>query len=42
MPLAFLAVASAIDKGKFKIILIDGRIEIGPHDKTLNLIDKAI
>ncbi|WP_299438749.1 radical SAM protein [uncultured Aquimarina sp.] len=42
MPLALLAIGSALDQNKYKVIVIDGRIDKNPMDRINEHLDGAI
>ena len=42
MPLALIAIGSALDSSKYEVIIIDGRIENNPHQKVVQEIENAL
>jgi len=42
MPLALIAIGSALDESKYNVVIIDGRIDENPHKKVLQEIENAL
>jgi len=42
MPLALLAIGSQLDKSKYEVVIIDGRIDDDAHDKVLEACEGAL
>lgn len=42
LPLALMAIGSALDASKYEVIIIDGRLEADPLSAVLSLVDEAV
>lgn len=42
MPLALLALGSALDPARYEVVVVDGRLEKDPLGRVLSLLDRAI